>query len=149
MATQNCSCLLDLKKRKSVFEYYKQQHFDIVIIQEAHSNINIEFQWKSNSKIDGNILYNHSQSRGAVQIILLKHNDKILEHNVITPGRLHKAEIEINQLNITLYNIYSPNIDSEQINFYTQLLHYITEEKPSDMLVIGGDFNLIQNFKYD
>ena len=62
---------------------------------------------------------------------------------------MQRAVIEINQLKITLFNIYSPNIDNEQINFYNQLLHCITEEKPSDILIVGGDFNLIQNFEYD
>ena len=54
------------------------------MIQEAHSNNNIEIQWKSNWIGEGNILFNHSQSRGAGQIILLKHNYKVHEHEIIT-----------------------------------------------------------------
>ena len=119
IATQNCRGLFDLKKRVSIFEYHKQHNLDVVMIQEAHFNSNIECQWKISWLGEGNILYYHSQSRGAGQIILLKDYYNVHEHEVIIQGRLQRAVIEVNQLK-TLFNINSPNIDK-----YTFIINFL------------------------
>ena len=47
VVSQNIRGLRDSKKRKEVFHYFNIKKFDIIMLQETHSNVEVERVWRA------------------------------------------------------------------------------------------------------
>jgi exonuclease III len=71
---------------------------------------------------------------------------KIIHFEEIIPGRLIALEINVNEFEILLINIYGPNTDNTTI--FDALENYTYKHNDKN-IIIGGDFNTVINPQKD
>ena len=137
-------------KRRCVFQWLKQFHRGITLLQETHTTEAVEKQWLQDW--DGPISFSHGTncSRG-VAILFPKELDvTICNRTIDDEGRFILLEISIDGQNFTVVNVYAPTKDKEveQIRFIDFVLHTL-ENYGNDNLIIGGDLNTCLDPKID
>ena len=112
-----------------------------MFLQETYSTRDIETVWKS--EWGGNILYSHgtNHSRGVMILINPKLNIRTDHVTADKNGRYLLLQVAINDTNLYLCNIYSPNNVSEQKTFFSNLLNILINTCSAGEVIIGGDFN--------
>ncbi len=118
----------------------------IFLVQETHSTIERENQWKN--EWGGRIYFSHGASNARGVGIFFKNNVNV---NVLSEvqdqqGRFVILDTEINGIKISLANIYGPNSDDP--DFFTDFIEKI-ESVENENKIIGGDFNLVMNVTDD
>ena len=148
--THNVNGLGDFKARKRYFNFMLKQKKDIILLQETHSTEKDESVWRNGVRSE--IIFSHgtSMSRG-VCIILRKTPDiKLLDSIKDAKGRFLLVKVEVNKKMYAICNVYAPNNEKEQVDFLNKVELTLQEYVDTkETLIIGGDFNLIQNLNLD
>ena len=146
ICTFNVKGLASRSKRLRIFEWLKQQHFNICILQELHCKKENVTEWKTQWGGDVYLSGDSSNSRGVGIFINSNLQYKLLSYEELIEGRLQALHIEVEDQNVLLINVYAPNV-------YDMLFHDSKEQfinthsdKP---FVIGVDFNTAVDFKTD
>ena len=125
-----------------MFHQFHLKKYDIILIQEAHSDKLIEYQWKN--EWGGKMYFDHSSSRDKGVIIMFRKEVDFRVQEVYQlkkyPGRFIAVKGTINGELIVLVNIYAPNTDSPE--FFDEVFIKV-QQIGVDRKIIGGDFNLI------
>lgn len=113
--------------------------YDIVFLQETHSNKKIEKYWRN--EWGGKMLLSHSttNARGVATLISRRLQCKILRMERDEEGRILVVKMSMEGHEITLNNWYAPNHDEP---VYFENATKIMESMECDQKIIGGDFNL-------
>ena len=130
-------------KRNKIFHYLKHtRHIQIAMLQETHSKIGDEIKWKK--EWGGEIIFSHGSSSSRGTCILFAPNVDIVIHDKLidSNGRFIILNVTINEVKVTLANIYGPNNDDEA--FFVDVFQHI-DEMGNDDRIIGGDFNCVLN----
>jgi len=134
-------------KREQVFTWLKTKSIDIAMLQELHyDNKQVNTDW---AQAWGEDVFCSGQSTNSLGIgILLKRNQHIhiIDYTEVIVGRLQVLKVKIYNSQIALINIYAPNNDD--LDFFNTLENTITSLDEYS-LIIGGDFNVVQDFKLD
>ena len=127
-------------KRRKLFRWLHLNRFDIIFLQETYSDPSLEDVWRA--EWGGEILFAHGSKHSKGVMILFKPslNVDILEITVDKNGRFLVANININQDNLCLVNIYAPNDQNQQVNFFDKIIDPIRRSSTNNIL-LGGDFN--------
>ena len=67
-------------------------------------------------------------------------NVEFLQITVDKNGRFLVTNININQDDLCLVNIYAPNYQNQQVNFFDKIIDPIRRSS-TDNILLGGDFN--------
>lgn len=71
IGTLNLNGARDSQKRMCLFEFIKQKHIDVTFVQESHSDLKNEVDWKK--EWDGQIILSHmSSNSGGVAVLFSK-----------------------------------------------------------------------------
>ena len=138
----------DVWKRRSVFEYLKNLKANFILLQECHI-LEDDFKNWEEERGEGKIFINPFTARSAGQVILLKDKMSYVEHKIFLEGRIHLLKVTINEFKITIVNVYGPNKEKERRPFLDKLQTIFTNFDYGDFLIIGGDFNIVQDPKKD
>lgn len=146
ISSTNVRGMHDSQKRRDIFHHLRQMKFQIYCLQDTHFTEQLEPYIRA--EWGGNILFssNTSSSRGVCILFNINFEYKILKTKHDANGNFIVVNLEIEQKQITLVNIYGPNEDSP--NFYSKI-EDIIEEFENDTCIICGDFNLVQNQELD
>ena len=141
----NTRGLGDLNKRRRVFNYLRQQQYDIICLQETHSTPEQEELWKK--QWNGPIHFSHgtSQARG----VCILFSQSIKNCNVKfgdADGHLLILEVEIKQMQLAVCNVYAPNTDVP--DFFVKMFTELDKCDFQDRITIG-DYNLVLNLDLD
>ncbi len=142
----NARGLNDKKKRRNLFRWVKLNKFDICLVQETYSTNEIENCWRN--EWGGNILFSHgsSHARGVMMLIKPGFDAKVVDAHPDNIGRLLIANMVIQDTKFTIVNIYAPNYEDNQVNFYRNLRRQLNETtERGDRIMLGGDLNFIMN----
>lgn len=144
--TFNCRGLHGLEKRRDVLNFLKKKNKSIYFLQDTHFTNDDLTVIRAIWGFEVHISPGKSDSRGVA--ILFNNN---FEYDIfkITPdekGNFLSIEIKIENYIILLVNIYGPNCDSPE---FFQSLHSSIDEFQGDFIIIGGDFNLVQDKEID
>ena len=104
----------------------------------------MSYTWKQDWGL-GDIYCNPLNSRSCGQVILLKDKRDIVEHKIILEGRIHILKIRIAGDVFSLINVYGPNKEIDGRHFLEKLQNVLVSYDYGDYLVIGGDFNVVQD----
>ena len=144
MMSVNVRGLRDATKRRSIFNFYRKRA-KILLFQESHSELSDEEIWRN--EWGGEILFSHGEtnSRGVCILLPREMNFTVSKVDKDEQGRLIICQINIQENNITLVNIYAPNED-DPVFFQTVIkrLENFTENK-----IVMGDYNLVINPELD
>ena len=138
------------KKRQTIFQWLQSSHQGITLLQETHSLERDENLW---TKDWGNkIIFSHGTRHSSGVAILLdkKYDYNISEVKKDTNGRFLLVNIEINNENFILINVYAPTKDNckEQKQFF-EYVNDKLEDYTGCNIIIGGDFNVCLNPNLD
>ena len=142
----NVKGINDKKKRTDIFNWLRRKSYDICLLQETHStdesNSNWENEWGYKSFFSS---YNAS-SRGTA--ILFKNTFEYIIHKqtIDKTGRYIILDITINKERLTLINVYGPNTDDPT---FFKLIKTKIEDSGQNGIIIGGDFNVVQDYTLD
>ena len=127
-------------KRRKLFRWLHLNRFDIIFLQETYSDASLEDVWRA--EWGGEILFAHGSKHSKGVMILFKPslNVDILEITVDKNGRFLVANININQDDLCEVNLYAPNDQNKQVNFFDKIIDPIRRSSTSNIL-LGGDFN--------
>ena len=99
-------------KRHQVFEWFKDNNFDIILIQEVHCNDKILATWKD--EWNGPCFFNgdSTQKEGVAVLFNPKNtNIHVKHHYAISEGKLSCVDICLNETELSIINVYGPNKD--------------------------------------
>ena len=151
LLTLNVRGLNNCKKRRSLFDRFRKQKPDLVLLQETHSRENVVKEW--DNEWGNEIIYSHgtNDSRG-VCIMFKKGLDYVINDSVIDQmGRYIIINITVRSTGYSIINVYAPNKQNEQYVFYSKLSDIIERKCNVDpeRILIGGDFNIPLNPQID
>ena len=146
VVTFNVRGLRDTAKRKQIFLFLKKLNYQLVCLQETHSTIDEEIEWKK--QWGGEILFSHgtSTARGVMTLLRLAAVAKMHKLDSSSNGRYLIAEIEIKDTLFFLGNIYAPNEDDPAL--IRQIFEYVDQSECTDVCFCG-DFNMVLNIDLD
>ena len=139
--------LRDRTKRIDIVDRIKDRNTDIILLQETHWTENDYTDLKEDWNIEFFLSGSSNTARGTA-ILLNKTfeyvlHDKILDNN----GRYALIDIEITLIGkLTIGSIYAPN---DQIEIFIEEIFEKINQLNNVFNVIGGDWNMIQDFKLD
>ena len=100
-----------MKKRRHVFNWLKDNKYEICFLQELHCKksdyIKWENEWQSTAFFSGN----SSNSQGIGILLQKSPFINVIEYKELINGRIQCLTVEIHEHTITLLNVYAPNTD--------------------------------------
>ena len=146
ICTLNVKGLGDIKKRRQIFKWIRDNKICICLLQETHSTKQLENYWQAEWGYKAYFSGNSSNSCGVGFLI----NNNFEQNNITVTeliiGRLMVMKIEIQGIEVSIINMYGPNRDDTECVY--RLQEYI-EENNTDNFLIGGDFNVVLNPSLD
>ena len=125
------------------------------MLQETHSCLKDEMSWKFHIKThfpSHHPIFSHGTRAGRGVIILIKNTyfDSIQNIDICHSGRYIVIDLEINETQYTLLNIYAPNLEDQitQAEFWERIYQNL-KLKEERQIIIGGDLNVILNGELD
>ena len=97
-------------KRRAIFKYCRDRA-DIVLLQETHSTKVVENIWQN--EWGGKIIYSHgtSAARGVCTMFKKGFNCKIKTTKIDENGRICLVEINVEDVDLAICNVYGTNKD--------------------------------------
>ncbi len=139
----------DSSKCALVKEIVEQKKFNIVFLQETHSDVANETEW--NLWWKGHKILSHGTNLSRGVAILFSSSLDVIIVKVEEPvqGRLILVEAKIQGMLFFLINIYSPTVGHERLNCFNILSGVLKKCSSEGYVVIGGDWNCTVNFTED
>ena len=140
IASLNVRGLQDNLKRREVFNWLRQKHFSIYMLQEVHCTENTNDRWTAEWGYQS-IFSTFKRNKSGVSILFNNNFNLQIQRVYIDPsGRFIICDIKADDTCLTLANIYAPNEDSPA--FLHDFFYHLSDFKCED-IVIGGDYNLV------
>ena len=133
-------------KREQVFHWLKEQAFDIYCLQETHLPSSLKDQIKMEWGFDVLLSGKSRNSEGVCILFNSTVKFSIINYIDIIEGRLQAVDIQYNDTNITLINVYGPNTDDSTL--FDSLNNYVLHNA-DNTFIIGGDFNTVLDINLD
>ena len=133
----NARGLGDNKKRRCIFQWLKQFHEGITFLQETHTTQGVENKWKN--EWGSRIEFSHGTygSRG-VAILFPKRLDVCINHKIVdNDGRFILLDLIIEDIQLTLVNIYAPTKDNinAQLEFIDNIQNILDGYQDKNIIV--------------
>ena len=127
-------------KRRNLFRWLHNGKYDVIFLQETYSDKTIENVWRA--EWGGDIFHSHGSkhSRGVMTLTRPTVKGENISTTCDRNGRVLIVNLTIQDGEFCLANIYAPNDQNLQVDFYTQLTRKLRPYVNSN-LVLGGDFN--------
>ena len=135
--------LSNFRKRRTIFLWCRKRKADLVFLQETHSIAATENQWRNEWGAEMISSHGSSNSRG-VAILFKNGIDCTINHKIVDlDGRYITLKACIQDKDYVLINVYAPNKDKDQVNFFNKLLSILQNENLDsvDNIILGGDLN--------
>ena len=117
----NVRGLSNFHKRRAIFSWCRKQKSDLIFLQETHSTIERQDQWRK--KWGTPVLFSHGSTTARGVAILIKNslNITIQQSEISSDGRFIVLKADINNETYTIANINGPNKDADAVKFYRNL----------------------------
>lgn len=127
-------------KRGKILTHLKSLTSDIMFLQETHLKNSSHGRLKANWI--GKVYHSNFSSKKRGAAILLRKGVPFLQKKTITDkeGRYIIVIGEINNISLTLVNVYAPNLDNP---IFFQKVFSLIPDISQTHLIIGGDFNTV------
>ena len=146
IASMNVRGIGNNNKRRETFNWLRNKQQSIIFLQEVHCTEAIIDKWKSEWGYKA--LFSCFSGNSAGVCILFNNNFKfdILKTFSDPSGRYIVCDIRTDEKLFTLANIYAPNEDDP--TFFKQVFDHL-HDFVCEEIILGGDFNLVLDFKED
>ena len=129
---QNVRVLRSYKKSRKIFNYFSKYDgaHSICFIQEAHCDKSIEQQWQNQWRGLSFFSHGSNNSRGVMTLIGSQLEFKLLTSKIDPQGRFIILNCVIQGMEFLLINIYAPNYESEQVEFFKSIEQELSHFDP-------------------
>ena len=134
------------QKRDQVFHWLRQQLSSVYFLQETHLNKDSEQNWLSEWGQKAFFSGSKTNSEGICILFDEYFTFDLIKYIDLVPGRLQIVEIEHEEKELTLINIYGYNSDDTFL--FDKLYTYLGENKDKTF-IIEDDFNTVLNNELD
>ena len=148
LLTLNCrGAIKDSNKRGCLKEFFKAKKLNIVLLQETHIA-----QWDYKEKIENELecksywSFGSNSSRGTSILIFNNFEYEVLNFKRDSEGRVVTVDVKIENNIFKIASIYCPNEEKERKTFLDNLNIFLMGTQP---LILGGDWNFIEDLKLD
>ena len=133
-------------KRADIFNYLRKLNFNICCLQDTHSTLETEKEFKNDWGDE--IFFSHGSSNSRGTTIMFKKNFEYhIKENIVDPnGNYVGLNISMLNTDITLINVYGPNADKPE--FYHKI-RGIIDCFQNASVILCGDWNLVQDYNLD
>ena len=138
-------------KRLKLIKYFKDKIVSngFLFLQETHSTVNDEIKWKDDFK--GEVFYSHGKSNSCGVLICFIGSKRLFIRNKLSDNDdcILILDIDIDDKNFILINLYNPNTEAEQLKTLSKLTEMLTKLHltQNNKIICAGDFNLLFNIK--
>lgn len=141
LGSLNINGAREVVKRAALFNLSKVRKLNVVFLQETHSTVDNEADWKK--EWDGEVCLSHkSNNSGGVGILFSKDFIPIsLVTEEIVEGRLLKIHAVFENVKLIFINVYAPTVGTERVMFLNILNDVIRNCSDDCYMILGGDFN--------
>ena len=146
ICTFNVKGINEQKKRRDVFSWLRKKNVDICLLQETHSTEQVENYWKNEWGYECYFSSFSGNSRGVAILFNNTFEYKLIDEKKDTEGRQILINFSVNGVKLTIANIYGPNQDDPS---FFRLLQTKLDHFSSDHVIIGGDYNVVQDYTID
>ena len=103
---------------RGIFHWCRKSLADLILLQETHSNTETEIQWQH--EWGGNLFCSHGANNSCGVAIIFRNGNNVDVKDIFRDdfGRILIINFVKSELNFTLTNIYAPNIDLMQSDFF-------------------------------
>ncbi len=135
----NVRGIRDQIKRRSIFSYLKDQKANIYFLQETYSERADKNIWRK--EWGGELFFSQgtTHSKGVCILINPFVQLKVDYSYTNDSGRIVLIAIILNGQKLSLYNIYAPNDQANQLLFMQELNNCIIDKSELTSLIVGGD----------
>ena len=129
-----------LIKLRNLFRWLHNGKYDLIFLQETYSDKTIENAWRAER--GGDICYSHGSKHSRGVMTLFRPTLKAENISITNDknGRLLIVRLTLQGEEFCFVNVYAPNDQNEQLNFYDELTRKL-RPYTNENLIIGGDFN--------
>ena len=151
--SSNVKGLQSTNKRLKLIKYFKDKIVSsgFLFLQETHSTVNDEIKWKDNFK--GEVFYSHGKSNSCGVLICFIGSKNFFIRNKLSDndGRILILDVDIDDENFILINLYNPNTEAEPLKTLSKLTETLTKLHltQNNNIICAGDFNLFFNVKLE
>ena len=133
-------------KRRNLFTWLKRLEADIIFLQETHAMQTDENWWSNEWGRKCYFSNGDNLSRGVAILFRIGLQIEVMRQISSSNGRYLILEVSINGCTCALGTVYGPNLDKPEVyqNFFNDV-----NNVNSELIVIGGDFNLCLNLELD
>jgi len=147
IATLNVNGLRDAGKRNRIFTLLKLKDPSIVLLQETHcTSLTMAKQWEKEWGGKCFWSFGTARSKGVALLLNPKLNFNLEHFEYDTNGRLLVVDLKLNDARFRVLNVYAPNKSVERREWLKQLGRWMSGNRN---LVIGGDFNFVEDTSID
>lgn len=141
----NVRGIRDSVKRRAIFRHAHVKYpSHIIILQETHSSVEIENQWKA--EWGGNIFFAHGEktAKGVCALVPKTFRGSVNWLKSEQEGRTIILKINFNHINLNVLGIYAPTQSNERVQeaYYEELGDIIRNLDTTLPTVLCGDFNV-------
>ena len=113
-------------KRRKLFRWLHIGKYDVIFLQETYSDKTIENVWRA--EWGGDIFYSHGSKHSRGVMTLIRPTVKVQNTNTSCDknGRVLVVNLTIQEEEFCFANIYAPNDQNLQVDFYTHLTSMLT-----------------------
>ena len=127
------------------------KYFSFLFFQETHSTINDEIRWKDDFK--GEVFYSHGKSNSCGVLICFIGPKKLFISNKLSKNdrRVLIFDVDIDDENLFLINLYNLNTEAEQLKTFSKLTEILTKLHltPNNNIICAGEFHLLFKNKFE
>ena len=131
-------------KRASLFKLMELKALDVIFLQETHSDVENESDWRK--QWPGEVILSHKASNSGGVGVLFSKGFRPCSFSVeeIMCGHIIKIKVQYENVNLIFINVYAPVLAVERMTFLN-LLCDVIQDCTDDFLFLGGDFNCTEN----
>jgi exonuclease III len=135
IASFNARGMTNKNKRKSLFSYFKNNKYDVVCLQETHIIDRDREEWQK--QWGGVIFYSEGTNRSKGEVILISKYFKGEVQLKLSQERILVVSVVHDRFNITIANVYAPNITKDKIDYFQNLVDILKVYEDDDLIVVG------------
>ena len=150
----NVRGIRDKMKRSKIFAWIYNQRVNVIMLQETFLTSNVEMIVRGELN-NHDCYFNHGTNHSKGVAIFIQRHKCIevieqLETFSFSDGRVLGIRMKYCETTYCILNVYAPTKRSEKENFYKVLLKWLKRvNRASDCLILGGDWNCVQNAHLD
>ena len=145
--TLNCNGLLSGEKQRLLAQSFSLKKVDIILLQETHIyNLSQVTKLETLFNAKGFFSFGGNKSCGVGILFNNNLNVTFLSHRYDSVGRVVSVDVAIDDKDYRFISLYAPTVPKDRLHFLDDVRSFFRGRRD---IVLGGDFNFVENVVLD